>query len=161
MTGAPDQEHIARCLERALEPESDVELVEYTLSRSRRPLLRVFLYKPTGITIEDCARISRRLSRELEGEEELASRYSVEVSSPGLDRKLVTRRDFERAVGEVVRVRYRHQGTEQETSGLLTEVEEGALLLEPPRRGRSGEGAGEPFRVPLEGIVHGTIVIEL
>jgi ribosome maturation factor RimP len=97
----------------------------------------------------------------LEGEEALAYRYSVEVSSPGLDRKLVTRRDFERSVGEVIRVRYRHQGTEQETSGRLTEVEEGALLLEPPRRGPSGEKAGEPFRVPLEEIVQGTIVIEL
>jgi ribosome maturation factor RimP len=162
MTGTPDQEHIERCLDRALEPESDVELVEYRISRAHRPHLRVFLYKPTGITVEDCARINRRLLRAMESDEELAGRYSVEVSSPGLDRKLVTRRDFERAVGEVVRVRYRHQGgVEQETTGLLTEVEAGALLLETPRRGRPGEGAGEPYRVPLEGIIQGTIVVEL
>jgi ribosome maturation factor RimP len=161
VSAAPDQEHIVRCLDRALESEPDVELVEYTVSRARRPLLRVFLYKPTGITVDDCARINRRLSRELEAEEQLSGRFTVEVSSPGLDRKLVTRRDFERAVGEVVRVRYRHQGSEQEATGLLTEVEAGALLLEPPRRGRSGEGAGEPFRVPLEGIMQGTIVVEL
>ena len=161
MTGSPDQEHIVRCLDRVLEPEPDIELVEYTVSRSRSPLLRVFLYKPTGITVADCARISRRLIREIEAEEELTGRYSVEVSSPGLDRKLVTRRDFERVVGEVVRVRYRHQGAEQEATGLLTEVEEGSLLLEPSRHGGAGDGAGEPFRVPLEGILKGTIVIVL
>ncbi len=156
----PEQDRIAQFLERALEPEPDIELVDYTVSKARNPLLRVFLYRPEGITVKDCARINRRLSRELEADESLAGRYAVEVSSPGLDRKLRTRRDFERAIGERLRIRILDEGRECEVSGLLTGVEGDHLLLESSPQGRH-EGGGGPFRVLLEHIVQGSIEIVL
>ena len=95
-----EKKQLDTCIERVLELESDIELVESTLSgKGRSALLRVFIHKPGGVTIDDCARISRRISRELEYDEELQEAYTIEVSSPGLDRKLHTRRDFERVQG--------------------------------------------------------------
>lgn len=80
------------------------ELVDMQVSNRGR-FLRIFLDKPGGITVEDCAAVSRHLSRVLEVEGIDYDR--LEVSSPGLDRPLRKAADFARYAGQKVDVRMR------------------------------------------------------
>jgi len=57
-----------------------------------------------GMTVEDCAKLSRLVSAKVEAEEDLAERYALEVSSPGIDRPLVKRKDFERYKGHIAKI---------------------------------------------------------
>jgi ribosome maturation factor RimP len=82
------------------------ELVDAELAgRGRRAVLRVYIDAPGGVTIDDCADVSAQLSAILDVEDPIAEHYTLEVSSPGLDRPLVRREDFERFTGETVRLR--------------------------------------------------------
>ena len=86
------------------------ELVEVRWGGSgRRPLLKLRIDRPDsvpglGITVDECATVSRALEAWLDGHEDLAERYVLEVSSPGVDRPLVRARDFERFRGKHVAV---------------------------------------------------------
>lgn len=87
------------------------ELVEVRWGGSgKRPVLKLRIDREDssrgeGVTVDDCAVISRALEEWLDENEELSDRYVLEVSSPGVDRPLVRRRDFERFVGETVAVK--------------------------------------------------------
>lgn len=69
--------------------------------------LRVTIDKPGGVTLEDCTRVSRSLGHALDVEEAIDHRYTLEVSSPGLDRPLHGPGDYERAIGRLVRIKTR------------------------------------------------------
>jgi len=75
--------------------------LEYAPGRSRS-VLRVFIDRPQGVGIGDCERVSHELSALLDVEDPVPMAYTLEVSSPGLDRVLRTRAHFERFVGERV-----------------------------------------------------------
>ncbi|GMR19573.1 MAG: ribosome maturation factor RimP [Gammaproteobacteria bacterium] len=82
------------------------ELVDVELSGSgAQTVLRLYIDSPQGITVEDCADVSRQVSAVLDVEDPLPGQYMLEVSSPGLDRPLVKPADFEKVVGQEVRVR--------------------------------------------------------
>lgn len=87
------------------------ELVDVRWGGSRgRPQLRVRIDRADsevgrGVTVDDCATVSRGLERWLDACEELTDRYVLEVSSPGVDRPLIRARDFHRFRGERVAVR--------------------------------------------------------
>lgn len=154
---------ILECIDRVLELEEDVELVESDISGSSKSgQLRVYIYTPTGVTVDDCMRISRRLSREIEHEEELQGSLSIEVSSPGLDRKLRTRRDFVMAIGEVLNLKIEENEGSKAVLGRLMEVGEDSLLLDPPPAGSASKKkkkATEPQRIPLSSVLEGTIEV--
>lgn len=86
------------------------ELVDLQWGGSgRRPLLKVRIDRPDsrpgdGVTVDDCAAVSRALEPWLDGHEGLSERYVLEVSSPGVERPLVRARDFGRFRGERVAV---------------------------------------------------------
>lgn len=67
--------------------------------------LRVYIDKPEGIVMEDCATVSRQLNAVLDVEDTIKSAYLLEVSSPGVDRPLFTEAHFSAQVGEQIRVR--------------------------------------------------------
>ena len=77
--------------------------LEY-LPRAGGGLLRLYIDSPAGVTIEDCERVSRAVSAKLDADDPIAGEYTLEVSSPGLDRVLRTREHFVRFVGAPVRV---------------------------------------------------------
>jgi len=78
----------------------DVEL----LGRGRRLLLRVTIDRPGGVTLDDCEAFSRDLSAALDAEDPVAGPYTLEVSSPGLDRPLKKPRHYEKSLGKLVRI---------------------------------------------------------
>lgn len=81
------------------------ELVETTFRRERPGwVLRLVIFSPAGVTLDDCVRVSREAGYLLEAEDPLPGAYHLEVSSPGLDRPLTCAADFRRYPGHPVRV---------------------------------------------------------
>lgn len=123
------------------------ELVDISLQRSSgRQVLAVTADKSGGITLEDCAEINRRLGAyfdelQTEGSQGFfASRYFLEVSSPGLDRPLKTEKDFTKAVGGRLRFVYRDEaGRVLDDEGDLAGFSEGMLQFRNLSRFRGKE----------------------
>jgi len=91
-------------LERVVE-FAGMELVHVEARReSGGMVLRLFIDREGGVTLDDCARVSRQVSAELDADDPLPGRYTLEVSSPGLDRPLSKDRDFQRFSGQTVRI---------------------------------------------------------
>lgn len=70
-------------------------------------VMRLFIDKPEGIGLEDCEKVSLAVSALLDVEDPLPDHYDLEVSSPGLDRKLTKVEHFQRFIGEIVKVQTR------------------------------------------------------
>ena len=94
-------------------------------------LLRVYIDSPDGITVDDCAKTSRQVSTLLDVEDPISGRFTLEVSSPGIDRPLVKPEHFEKYCGERVKVTTHnlHLGRKRFT-GQLTEVNETGIVVE-------------------------------
>ena len=104
------------------------ELVDFDRS-GRGRLVRVFIDKQGGISVDDCARVSRHLTRVLTVENVGYDR--LEVSSPGLDRPLKKEEDFVRFAGHKARIKVRVPiGGQRNFVGVLREVRGGAVHLD-------------------------------
>ena len=79
--------------------------LEYRPWGRRRATLKLYIDAPSGVTIDDCERVSRQVSALLDVEDPIASAYRLEVSSPGLDRALFRREHYQASIGEQVDVR--------------------------------------------------------
>ena len=80
-------------------------LIEIELHRGQgRWLVRFYIDKETGVTVDECAEVSQTLDRYLEATDPIDTPYTLEVSSPGIDRPLRKEEDFRAYVGENVRV---------------------------------------------------------
>jgi ribosome maturation factor RimP len=100
------KQQVIDLIEKPLRQEG-CELVDFVLSRYRNNwTLRLFIFSDNGTTIDQCARISRIVRDIFEGTTLFESGYTLEVSSPGLDRPLTTARDFKHRVGETVRIQF-------------------------------------------------------
>jgi ribosome maturation factor RimP len=112
--------------------EQTVTGLGYEFAGWERPgsgLLRIFIDKPVGIGVEDCARVSNQLSRVFEVEGVDYGR--LEVSSPGLDRMLRNEQDFVRFAGETARVKLRvPQDGRRNFEGVLRGAGDGKIELE-------------------------------
>lgn len=104
--------------------------VEYQ-AHGREALLRIYIDSPDGITVDDCATVSREVGALLDVEDPINSEYLLEVSSPGMDRPLYTLDQFSRYSGELVKVRLRSPFEGRRNfSGLLKGVEGDEVVVE-------------------------------
>ena len=104
--------------------------VEYFPS-SNNGVLRLFIDKPDGILVEDCAAVSHQVSGVLDVEDPIAGHYTLEVSSPGMDRPLFKLGDFDRFSGERVKVRL-HAPLEgrRKFEGVIQGTRDGNIVLQ-------------------------------
>ena len=91
-------------LARQVADEEEVELVDVELRGKGKLLLRAVIDKENGITLDDCEKFSRSFGAILDVEDLFAGPYTLEVSSPGLDRPLKDLRDFEKNRGKLARI---------------------------------------------------------
>jgi ribosome maturation factor RimP len=77
------------------------------LQQDKMATLRIYIESDAGITIDDCEKVSRQVSALLDVEDPIAGEYTLEVSSPGLDRPLFSISQFTAFVGEVVNIKLR------------------------------------------------------
>ncbi len=130
-------------------------LVDVELKGGRvNPLLRVYIDKPAGVSHADCQLVSEQLSAILDVEDLFPASYTLEVSSPGLDRKLVKPSDYEHFVGRRVRLVLRDPVDEQKVlEGRLAGYESGRLRLDLGEQGLK--------ELELENISKARLVVEL
>jgi ribosome maturation factor RimP len=126
--------------------------VEYFQRGKLGGVLRVYIDHADGITLDDCAAVSRQLSGVLDVEDPIKGHYDLEVSSPGLDRPLFGVEQYERFRGHRAKVRLaaKLEGR-RNFAGVLAGVDQGALLLEED---------GETIVLPLEMIESARLVPE-
>ena len=92
--------------------------------------LRAYIDKPGGISVDDCEKVSRRLSDILDEKDYIEDSYIFEVSSPGLGRPLKKEKDFIRSVGQEVEIRtYRAINRQKEFVGILKEFDQNTVTI--------------------------------
>ena len=92
--------------------------------------VRLFIDKEGGVTVDDCADVSRQVSAILDVEDLIADKYNLEVSSPGLDRPLFTLSQFERYIGQDIAVHLRIPVMERRKwQGKLERIENDMVIL--------------------------------
>jgi ribosome maturation factor RimP len=105
-----------------------LELVDIQFNQAGKySSLRIFVDKPGGITVGDCENASNELSVVLDVEEFSNSHYTLEVSSPGLDRPLKTEKDFSRVLGKDIELDYHFEDKSKHMAGNLVSVENGTI----------------------------------
>ncbi len=112
--------------------DSNCELVDVNFVKEGPEwVLRVFIDKPEGVGVDDCQDVSMQLSERLDQEDPIPQAYSLEVSSPGLERPLTKEQDFQRFAGEMVKVRtYSPLNQRKNFTGKLLGLESGMVQLE-------------------------------
>ena len=94
-------------------------------------VLRLFLDKPNGVTLDDCAYFSDRVSATLDEGDKISRSYVLEVSSPGLDRVIKKDKDFERFAGKPVKLRLKlPENGQRRFAGTLKGLDEGKVSVQ-------------------------------
>jgi ribosome maturation factor RimP len=144
-------EKVTEIVERAGRPKNiePVE-VEFAGSGSRR-ILRIFIDKPDGVTHADCEFISQYVGTVLDVEDVIpGGKYTLEVSSPGVERRLSRPRDFERFTGQPIKVVLKEEmDGRKHWDGRLAEFSGDTLTLEPEK--------GEPLRIRLDQVARANL----
>lgn len=97
----------------------------------KHTVVRVYIDKPGGITLDDIVQLTREMSVVLDVEEPIQGPYTLEVSSPGLDRPLFQPRHFKEKIGEKIYLKVRHSmGNRQNFKGILLSADEKGLQME-------------------------------
>ena len=100
------------------------------ISQGRHSLLRVYIDHANGILVDDCEAVSRQVSAVLDVEDPISSEYTLEVSSPGMDRPLFTLEQFAKHVGEQVKIKLRSPfDGRRNFQGLLRGVEDQDVVV--------------------------------
>ena len=104
--------------------------IEY-LSQGRHSVLRVYIEAENGIAVEDCAKVSEQVGSVLDVEDPIAGEYTLEVSSPGMDRLLFRLDQYPAYVGEVLELRLRvpFEGR-RKFKGVLTGIEGDDVVIQ-------------------------------
>jgi ribosome maturation factor RimP len=136
MSSTPQRETIRELVGPAIESLGfDLVAVEL-VSGARRAVLRLSIDKPGGVSAQDCARVTHRVSPLLDEADPIASAYDLEVSSPGIERPVQRLEDFRRLVGFRVRVRLEEGHPRRRYTGVIVRVE------------------GDTVHVEADGVVH-------
>jgi ribosome maturation factor RimP len=154
---------------------SGLEIVDLEfLGGGKARMLRVFLDRPAagtdplaGVTHEDCAHFSREFGTVLDVEDVMPGAYTLEVSSPGLDRKLVKPADFTRFTGSRLKLTMRQPvNGNRHFEGRLEKFEDGRLTLDlsvasHKSRKKMGETAGQKIEVEFANVEKANLVPEI
>lgn len=134
--------------------EKGFELVDMQFNRAKgRYLLRIFIDHENGIRIDDCERVSKKISASLDEIDLIPGPYILEVSSPGLDRLLKKKEDFERFQGHWIKLIFAdlHQKT-RSLDGKILSCDDNILILENKKE--------EKYNIPLASIIKAKLSLE-
>lgn len=133
--------------------DSEIELVDVEYVKEGTAwFLRVYIDKSSGVDIDDCRRISQELSVKLDKIDPISHAYTLEVSSPGLERPLKKEKDFQRFRGQLVNIKtYQAINGIKEFQGQLIGVDSGIVKL---------DINGEEQEIPFDKIAKAQLAIE-
>jgi ribosome maturation factor RimP len=119
-----------------------------------KPIVRIFIDKPQGVTHEDCSEVSLHLGTILDVEDFIHASYTLEVSSPGLERGLYKRADYERFAGSPAKMKTRQPVDGQRNfRGRLLGLDGGDVLFDDRTRGQ--------VRIPLNLITKANLEVDV
>lgn len=132
--------------------QAGLELVDIEYRREAKGwVLRLYLDKEGGITLDDCTRISQEFGRNLDIEDFMQVPYTLEVSSPGLTRSLKTEKDFIRYCHHLVKVKTFHPiENRRNFKGRLLGISENKISI---------ESEGGIFQIPLDNVAKANLEI--
>ncbi len=112
--------------------ENNLELVHSeVVGAIKNRTIRFFIDKPAGVTHEDCAKVSSQVENILDEEDFIPTAYTLEVSSPGLERGLYSLMDFEKFTGKAARLKtYQAINGQKNFSGKIVGIEDGEIVFE-------------------------------
>ena len=158
MTPAAWIEKVHEIVDRAGRADG-IEAVEvHWLGGGKNRLLRIYIDKPEGVTHGDCEMVSHYVSTVIDAEDLVPGdvSYTLEVSSPGVERKLSKPADFERFAGKKVKIVLREPlaelGKGKLWEGTLAGFKEGVITLQPAK--------GEPAVIPLDRVERASLKFE-
>lgn len=109
--------------------DEGIAIVDAALSRYKSSVtFKLFIYSDKGTTLEECSRVSHLVGEIIEGTDYFKNGYTLEVSSPGLDRPLTTMIDFKYRIGEKVRITFVEPKRKKEEAE-ITGVENSTVIL--------------------------------
>jgi ribosome maturation factor RimP len=161
------EEDRVRAIAERVAATSGLEVVEIELrGGGKSRMLRVFLDKPAGVTHEDCALFSREIGTILDVEDVVpGGSYVLEVSSPGLDRKLNRAADYERFAGSKVKLMTRQPvNGNRHFEGRLESFRDGRLTLdlsEARKKKRPALDASQKVEIELANVEKANLVPEI
>ncbi|MEK6334118.1 MAG: ribosome maturation factor RimP [Acidobacteriota bacterium] len=118
------------------------------------PILRVFIDKPGGVTHDDCSEVSLQLGTVLDVEDFIHSGYTLEVSSPGLERGLYKRADYERFAGSDAKIKMRTPvGNQRNFRGRILGADESHVIFEDRTTGR--------VQLPIDSIAKANLEVDM
>ena len=121
--------------------ERDFKLVDVEFIKGSRPVLRIYIYNPEGTTIENCEWVSRRIGALLDVEDLIPYSYILEVSSPGLNRKLKNKEEYNIFKGRDITIHTKEPVNDKTSfSGKLQGIEDDMIKLE-----KEGETIDIPY----------------
>jgi ribosome maturation factor RimP len=132
-----------------------VELVHAEVAGpDNKPIVRVFIDKPQGVTHDDCSEVSTHLGTILDVEDFIHASYTLEVSSPGLERGLYKRADYERFSGSNVKLKTRQPiGGQRNFRGRMLGLEGDELVFDDRTNGR--------VQIPLDLIKQANLEVDI
>lgn len=131
--------------------DMNVELVELQYNRSKRSSVRIFVWQDGGISLDTCTEISRQMSDLLDRKDIIDGTYTLEVSSPGVDRPLVTRRDFQRQIGRKAKVISKSNDKTKTVHGRILSADDAHVVLDVDKKQQS---------IQLDEIVSAKVLVE-
>lgn len=116
---------------------SSVELVNIEIAGTKKDLVvRIFIDKEGGVTLEDCTIVSRGVEEVLDSEDVIPTRYVLEVSSPGIERELYSFADFVKFTGQLIKVKVKTEIDGQKTFvGEITSVDDEEITVNDRTKG--------------------------
>lgn len=126
-----DKEHIETLIRRDIKALGcDIWGLEL-IGSITNPTLRVFIDNDKGITVKDCEKVSKHISKVIEADELYSNSLILEVSSPGIDRKFFNKEQYINYLGRMIKVRYRNEQMEYKSvKGFLRRVSKEAIVVE-------------------------------
>ncbi|HKO61974.1 MAG TPA: ribosome maturation factor RimP [Pyrinomonadaceae bacterium] len=153
--GAGSIEERVREIAERVATDHGLELVHAEVAGpENKPIVRIFIDKPAGVTHEDCSQVSFHVGTILDVEDFIHASYTLEVSSPGLERGLYKRADYERFTGSQAKLRTRRAINGQRNfRGTVLGIEADEVLFDDRTNGQ--------VRIPLDAIAKANLEVDV
>ena len=118
--------------------------------RRSNQTFRIYIDKNGGISVEDCEKVSKHVSKVLDTENDFSENYMLEVSSPGLDRKFFYKDQYKNYLNESLKVTFFDSQNKKTIQGRLVEVDKKSIKLEMKE---------DPMRIAFSSIIQANLII--
>ena len=125
-----DTEYIKEVIEKDIERLGCKVWGLELFGRHSNQTLRIYIDNKDGISVEDCEKVSKHVSKVLDTENDFSEKYMLEISSPGLDRKFFYKEQYQEFINDSIRVTFFDNDNKKTIKGNLKEVDDICIKLE-------------------------------